>query len=265
MSRRIDHLVFAVRDLDAVVRLYERLGFRVGARNRHPWGTENRLVQFGSSFLEFVAVGDAALIEPHAPGRFSFGAFMQQAIARREGLAMLVLDSDDARADAQRFAAEGIGAFEPFFFERKGQRADGSETHVAFTLAFAAQDSLPEAGFFTCQQHFPAAFWSADLQQHPNGARNVTGVTLGAQDVGATLSFLGRFAGAQAAEGSVPLPGAALTVIEAETQGFAGYRVAVDDLAALIARLEAEGLAFRETQAGVGLSAFGAEIEFVPG
>lgn len=265
MSRRIDHLVFAVRDLDPVARLYERLGFCVGARNRHPWGTENRLVQFGSSFLEFVAVGDAALIPPHAPGRFSFGAFMQQAIARREGLAMLVLASDDAAADAQRFAAEGIGAFAPFFFERKGQRADGSETHVAFTLAFATQETLPEAGFFTCQQHFPGAFWSPDLQQHPNGARDVTAVTLAARDVGATLDFLGRFAGAQAAEGRVQLPGATLNVHEAGTQGFAGYRVAVDDLGAMIARLEAEGLAFRDTAAGVALSAFGAEIEFAPG
>ena len=46
MTRRIDHLVVAVRDLDGAGRFYERLGFQVGARNRHPWGTENRLVQF---------------------------------------------------------------------------------------------------------------------------------------------------------------------------------------------------------------------------
>ena len=43
MTRRIDHLVVAVRDLDEAGRFYERLGFQVGARNRHPWGTENRI------------------------------------------------------------------------------------------------------------------------------------------------------------------------------------------------------------------------------
>ncbi len=48
-KRRIDHLVLAVRDLDAAGLFYERLGFQVGARNRHPWGTENRIVQFQSS------------------------------------------------------------------------------------------------------------------------------------------------------------------------------------------------------------------------
>ena len=43
MARSIDHLVVAVRDLDGAARFYERLGFQVGSRNRHPWGTENRL------------------------------------------------------------------------------------------------------------------------------------------------------------------------------------------------------------------------------
>ena len=58
MARGIDHLVFAVRDLDVGrLRFYERLGFQVGARNRHPWGTENRLVQFPGSFLELITVG----------------------------------------------------------------------------------------------------------------------------------------------------------------------------------------------------------------
>jgi catechol 2,3-dioxygenase-like lactoylglutathione lyase family enzyme len=36
-ARRIDHLVLAVRDLDAAADLYERVGSLVGARNRHPW------------------------------------------------------------------------------------------------------------------------------------------------------------------------------------------------------------------------------------
>jgi catechol 2,3-dioxygenase-like lactoylglutathione lyase family enzyme len=73
MRRGLDHLVLAVRDLDAAGRLYERLGFQVGARNRHPWGTENRLVQFPGAFLELVTVAEGAAIPPHHPGRFSFG------------------------------------------------------------------------------------------------------------------------------------------------------------------------------------------------
>jgi catechol 2,3-dioxygenase-like lactoylglutathione lyase family enzyme len=69
--RRIDHLVHAVRDLEAASELYRRLGFRVGACNRHTGGTENRLVQFGSSFVELITVGDRPEeVPPHEPGAF---------------------------------------------------------------------------------------------------------------------------------------------------------------------------------------------------
>jgi catechol 2,3-dioxygenase-like lactoylglutathione lyase family enzyme len=45
MAGGLDHVVHAVRDLDAAAELYRRLGFTVGARNRHAWGTHNHLVQ----------------------------------------------------------------------------------------------------------------------------------------------------------------------------------------------------------------------------
>jgi len=77
-QRRIDHAVVAVQDLDAARDLYRRLGFQVGARNRHPWGTENRLIQFHNSFIELIAVGpNGDAIPDHEPGRFGFGAFVR--------------------------------------------------------------------------------------------------------------------------------------------------------------------------------------------
>ena len=194
-SRRIDHLVHAVHDLDAAADLYGRLGFQVGGSNRHSWGTENRLVQFGSSFIELITVGEGAEIPAHEPGHFSFGAFVRDYLAKRQGLAMLVLDSTDARADAARFAAAGIGAFEPFFFERKGRRPDGGESHVAFTLAFAVDPGLPDAAFFVCQQHFPESFWNPAFQQHPNGATNIGAVTIAASDPAAHADFFAAFTG----------------------------------------------------------------------
>ncbi|NBQ40412.1 MAG: VOC family protein [Alphaproteobacteria bacterium] len=99
---------------------YERLGFKVGARNRHPWGTENRIVQFPGAFLELITVGEGAEIPVHGEGRFSFGAFVRDYLAIQEGLAMLVLQSQDAKADKAAFDNAGIGGFEPFYFERKG-------------------------------------------------------------------------------------------------------------------------------------------------
>ncbi len=197
MPRRIDHLVIAVRDLDGAAAFYQQLGFQVGARNRHPWGTENRIVQFSTSFLELIALGENAALAPHGETFFSFGAFVRDYLKRREGLAMLVLDSEHAEDDAALFAREGIGTFEPFFFERTGRRPDGSEIQVAFSMAFARAPNAPLAGFFVCQQHFPENFWNAAFQVHPNGAQDVAVVALSAPEPDAEAAFLRAFTGVE--------------------------------------------------------------------
>jgi hypothetical protein len=179
--RRIDHLVLAVHDLEDAADFCTRMGFQVGARNRHPWGTENRLFQFRSSFLELITVADAVQVPPHADGFFSFGALVADYLTKREVLAMLALDSSDAAADAAQFAREGIGEFQPFSFGRTGRQPDGTQTRVAFSLAFARDDRLPGAAFFACQQHHPEAFWNPLLQRHPNRANSTAAVTLAAE------------------------------------------------------------------------------------
>lgn len=194
-GRRIDHLVVAVQDLDKAADLYRRLGFQVGARNRHPWGTENRIVQLQSSFIELIAVAPEAQIAPHTPKSFSFGAFVRDYLAKREGMAMLVLDSADAKVDSILFTEKGIGGFEPFFFQRKGKRPDGSEVEVAFTLAFARPSSAPKAGFFVCQQHFPENFWNPDFQRHDNRALDIASVALAMPEPESLRAFLADFTG----------------------------------------------------------------------
>jgi catechol 2,3-dioxygenase-like lactoylglutathione lyase family enzyme len=197
MTRRIDHLVIAVHDLDKAADFYQRLGFQVGARNRHSWGTENRLVQFPDTFLELITVGEGAGIPSHDTGKFSFGAFVRDYLQHREGLAMLVLQSQDAKADAARFRESGIGSYEPFHFERTGRRPDGSETKVAFTLAFASLPDAPRAGFFVCQQHFPENFWNPDFQHHDNKALGISTVALAAPEPESSRAFLAPFTDAE--------------------------------------------------------------------
>jgi Glyoxalase-like domain len=195
VARGIDHLVVAVRDLDLAGRLYERMGFRVGARNRHPWGTENRIVQLPGTFIELVTAGQEAEIPPRRGRTYSFGAFVRDYLARREGLAMLALDSGNATADATRFARAGIGSFDPFFFERKGARPDGTATHVAFTLAFAEDAAAPRMGFFACQHHHPENFWNPAFEDHPNRAVSVSTVAMAAPDPLRHERFLALFTG----------------------------------------------------------------------
>ena len=249
-QRRIDHLVHAVHDLDAAADFYRSLGFQVGARNRHPWGTENRLVQFRSSFVELITVGDRPEdIPPHEPGRFSFGGFVRDYLREREGLAMLVLDSTDARVDAEQFAKAGIGAFEPLFFERRGRRPDGSETEVAFTLAFAIDPGLPSSAFFVCQQHFPGNFWNPAFQKHPNGATDIRAATLAAAEPASHAAFLSAFTGSTAERTDralvLALRGDGRLDVErrAGAAGLTGFSVATPDSARQAATLTAAGIA----------------------
>ena len=84
MPRGLDHIVHAVRDLDAAADFYRRAGFTVGARNRHPWGTHNHVVQFPGFFIEVLTVA-----EPEKLGddglSLHFGAPNREAIARVAG------------------------------------------------------------------------------------------------------------------------------------------------------------------------------------
>ena len=194
MPRGLDHVVHAVRDLDAAAALYRALGFTVGARNRHPWGTHNHIVQFSGCFIELLAVVEPDRIEGKGVPAL-FGRFNQSFLERREGLSMLVLESTDATADAASFAAAGIAASGPVSFERDAQRPDGSKVKVGFSLAFARDAAAPEAGFFTCRQHYPENFWNPVLQQHPNTATSLAGVVLTAENPSDHHIFLSAFAG----------------------------------------------------------------------
>lgn len=199
MSHRpLDHLVLAVRDLDAAGAFFEQLGFQVGARNRHPWGTENRIIQFAGVFLELITVGEGASIPAHRDGVFSFGAFVRDYLERHDGFAMLVLASNDAKSDKAAFDQAGIGGFENFYFERKGSRPDGTPVEVAFTLAFARDPLNPHNGFFVCEQHRPENFWNVKAQLHPNGTKRFSSVTMVARDPSDHAEFFSHFTGIRA-------------------------------------------------------------------
>jgi catechol 2,3-dioxygenase-like lactoylglutathione lyase family enzyme len=172
MPGGLDHVVHAVRDLDVAAELYRRLGFTVGARNRHAWGTHNHLVQLPGFFVELLTVA-----EPEKLGSdgFSalFGTFNRMFLKDQEGLSMLILESDDATADATRFRSAGIGVSDTMRFEREGKRPDGSTVKVGFSLAFARDGKASAIGFFASQQHFPENFWNPAFQQHANTASGI--------------------------------------------------------------------------------------------
>lgn len=197
MSRGLDHIVHAVRDLDAAAQAYRELGFTVGARNRHPWGTHNHLVQFPGFFIEILAVA-----EPEQLGEdgfsVSFGGYNRHFLEHYEGFSMLLLESQDAGADEREFVRAKIAASSAMRFEREGKRPDGSAVTVAFSLTFARDPKAPEIGLAVCQQHYPENFWNPDFQRHANGATGVLGVVMVAVEPSEHAHVLEAFAGAKA-------------------------------------------------------------------
>jgi catechol 2,3-dioxygenase-like lactoylglutathione lyase family enzyme len=287
VKRGIDHLVLAVADLEAARRRYRSFGFTTTPRAAHPFGTANSLVQLRGNFLELLCVDAPHKIPPKTPGHFSFAAFNKRYAERREGMSMLVLQSDDARRDQAEFAEEGLRTYAPFDFSRQATLPDGSQVTVSFSLAFVTEERMPEAAFFVCQQHAPEYFWKLEYQRHDNGATDVVEVVMVADDPVSFRSFFGRLEGDHnvSAEGGVlavstsqgrismltpelfaaRFPDAAIAEAPA-TPHFAAYQVAVPDLGATEALFIERGVKFGKSRGRLQINApeaFGVVIEFM--
>lgn len=198
MTRGIDHIVHVVRDLDAAGAIYERLGFRVGPENAHPWGTRNRLVLVPGSFIELLSIAEPEKLPNVPAGSYSFGNFNREYLEIcGEGLSFLVLQSADPKAEKAAFDQAGFGGFEVMDFSRRGKRPDGSATEVSFSLAFARDPKSPHAGFFTCLHKTPERIWFPKLQQHKNGAKGIAEVVLIADNPTDHHIFMEAFTGAR--------------------------------------------------------------------
>jgi hypothetical protein len=217
VPRGLDHIVHAARDLDAAAARYRELGFTVGARNRHSWGTHNHIVQFPGFFIELLTLGEPDKLSGDGFSE-NFGVYNRDFMARHDGLSMLVLESRDSGGDVAAYKAAGIAASDSMRFEREGKRPDGTPVHVAFSLAFANDKAAPDVRFFTCQQHYPENFWNPAFQSHDNGATGIASVVMVANDPARHRDFLLAYTGASGAtpdgDGySIGLPRGAIEVM----------------------------------------------------
>ena len=198
MPGGLDHIVHAVRDLDAAAAFYASAGFTVGARNRHPWGTHNRIVQLKNCYIELLTIAEPEKIVPHGARSFSFGAFNRDFLAAHEGFSMLLLNSSNAIEDARRFEASGISDFDVFNFGREGTKPDGTPVKLAFSLAFARDTASPDIGFAVCQHHFPENFWNPAFQTHANGVKASPGAVLVGDNPSSHRNFIKAYTGVSA-------------------------------------------------------------------
>lgn len=286
MPRGLDHIVHAVRDLDAAAEFYRRAGFKVGARNKHPWGTHNHVVQFPGFFVEILTVGEPEKLVGEGLPKI-FGVANRDAIARGDGFSMLLLESVDSEADVADFQRIGISASPSLPFSREAKLPDGSTATVGFSLAFARDALSPHTGFATCQQKNPSAFWKPDYQQHPNGASGVLGVVFVADNPTDHHIFLNGFTGVRELRSSsmgvtAPTPRGDVEIIEAiafrdqfdfapkvDGQGAAlkGLRLAVPSIDELEQQFRKNGIASHRHIGRLIVppeAAFGATLIFEP-
>lgn len=194
MSRGLDHIAHAVRDLDRAAEFYRRIGFTVGTRNRHPWGTHNCIVQFPGFFIEILTLAEPEKLGDDGFSRL-FGRFNGDFLKKQEGFSILLLESRDAARDETVFREQGIAISDAMRFEREGKRPDGSAVKLAFSLVFARDPLAPETGFAVCQHHFPENFWNPAFQNHANGATGVAGIVFVADNPTDHHIFMSAFAG----------------------------------------------------------------------
>jgi hypothetical protein len=287
--RGLDHVAHAVRDLDAAARFYENLGFTVGARNQHPWGTCNRIVQMPGFFIELVSVADVETIERSWPDSIGalFGRLIRSRLIQREGFAVLMLESTNAAADETDFKAHGIGRGMAQQFTREATLPDGESVTVGFALAFARDELSPHAGFAASQQLNPDAFWNAAFQKHRNGAIAVSGVVMTAENPSDHHIFLEAFTGdraprstslglkAETPRGDVEIVEAPFfrdaygqePIVDGEGLTIAALRIATADIEGMQTLVQQAGIPALRRKTGLVISAenaFGATLVFEP-
>ncbi len=264
----IDHLVLAVDTLEAARARFSALGFTVREDRQHPFGTENCCVFFkNGTYLEPLAVGDREKADTAITERNLFvrrhDAFV---FAHGEGFAMLALRTENAEADQAIFSKSGYICGPVHEFYRKATATDGSETTIGAKLASAADHRAPDVLLFTCQHLPKGELGNGPSQNHDNGAVGVTGVYMsepnpsdfqyyletvtGDRSIRATS--MGIYAETEHGPVGVLTPYAMDAMFGIDVAGqprglrLRLFRLAVDDLGAMKARLDDAGIGYFE-------------------
>jgi catechol 2,3-dioxygenase-like lactoylglutathione lyase family enzyme len=144
----IDHVVIAVRDLDAAAATFGALGFMLTPRGLHSIGSQNHCIMLGSTYIELLA---APLAHPWLD---HYRRFLER---QGDGLAAIALSTDDA--DRTYAELKEHGARAPMELSRPAQGG------VARFRLVQIQDTL-----FVCQHLTPELVWRPEWQKHASGA-----------------------------------------------------------------------------------------------
>lgn len=181
----IDHVVFAVRDLDLARDTFARMGFTLTPRGFHSLGSQNHCVMFAETYLELLWL----------PPEMTTRPFIADFLARGgEGLAAVALRTADARQAHAELAAAGLDPTEPIEFSRPVELPEGRRDAKFRTFDIGAAHA-PCGRLFLCQHLTPELLWRAEWLCHGSGATALAAMAvIGAEPAATTRAYERIFA-----------------------------------------------------------------------
>lgn len=257
----IDHLGVVGRDIAALLSTYKRLGFTpteptplMGLKDGEPiyLGQDSAHLIFADSYVELSGV---TTDDP--------GHHLAPWLARRAGLHILALGSEDAVASLAALSAQGYDV--PAVQDAGRHVAYGHKHGDAKFKWFKAPDALGDEGFVCLvEQITPELVFQPPADGHPNGALGVVDVIGLADDPSDAVKRHSRYPGAvQLDDHQLGFGGQTLTFLnqtdlaerfpgtgELTAPALAGFAVSVSDIAATRAVLENNGVTVHENMDG---------------
>jgi hypothetical protein len=175
----MDHVIYAVDDLDAAAAvMFDREGLASVPGGRHEgWGTANRIVPLGESYLELITVVDVEEAE-----QSEFGRAVRRALTEDHPLVGWVVATDDIDGVAKRLELE---------VEERSREADDGST-LSWRLA-GLERALKTGGlpFFVQWEVPPERHPGAADVRHETDARGIAWVEVCADNRDAVDEWLG--------------------------------------------------------------------------
>lgn len=162
----LDHIVLAVRDLDASAAAWRNAGFTLSPRGTHSeyLGTGNHTIMLRDDYVELLGV-----LKPT-----DFNAPTRAFLDRAEGLERLAMRTIDAKAAVETLRAEGRAVEGPFHFSRPVDLPGRPDAVAAFDIfQWPAEQAVEGARLFSCQHLTRDTVWLPSLITHENGATDL--------------------------------------------------------------------------------------------
>ncbi|MEQ1613991.1 MAG: VOC family protein [Hyphomicrobiaceae bacterium] len=181
----LDHVVVAVRDLDASAKTWAALGFTISPRGLHSahLGSGNYTIMFGPDYVELLGI--VTPTEHNAGTR----AFLEQ----REGLERSAFTAVDATKGVAELRSKGIAVTGPLDFSRPVELPNGAKSEARFSTMHWPQDEKPGGmRIFACQHLTREVVWIPELQVHQNTAKRIDRVEIVSADPRRSAEHMAR-------------------------------------------------------------------------